>query len=94
MNNIIIDRVTEFNFLGLIISSNMKWKKHIDHIALKVSKIISICTVYVLNYCHLAWGSIIIAGHKLHLLQKNAVRIVDHRHSLAHTEPTCKRLTI
>ena len=27
MNNFIIDRVTEFNFLGLIISSNMKWKK-------------------------------------------------------------------
>ena len=32
INNFIIDRVTEFNFLGLIISSNMKWKKHIDHI--------------------------------------------------------------
>ena len=31
INNFIIDRVTEFNFLGLIISSNMKWKKHIDH---------------------------------------------------------------
>ena len=42
INNIIIDRVTEYNFLGLIISSNMKWKKHIDHIALKVSKIIDI----------------------------------------------------
>ena len=42
INNVIIDRVTEFNFLGLIISSNMKWKKHIDHIALKVSKIIGI----------------------------------------------------
>ena len=27
INNFIIDRVTEFNFLGLIISSNMKWKK-------------------------------------------------------------------
>ena len=37
------------------------------------------------NYCHLARGSKIIAGHKLHLLQKKAVRIVDHRHFLAHT---------
>ena len=27
ISNIIIDRVTEFNFLELIISSNMKWKK-------------------------------------------------------------------
>ena len=68
INNFIIDSVTEFNFLGLIISSNMKWKK---------------------TYC-----SNITAGHKLHLLQKKAVRIVDHRHVLAHTEPICKRLRI
>ena len=113
INNVIIDRVTEFNFLGLIISSNMKWKKHIDHIALKVSKIIGIMyrlkfilpadvllTIYNslilphFNYCHLARGSNITAGHKLHLLQKKAVRIVDHRHFLAHTEPICKRLRI
>ena len=113
INNFIIDRATEFNFLGLIISSNMKWKKHIDHIALKVSKIIGIMyrlkfilpsdvllTIYNslilphFNYCHLAWGSNITAGHKLHLLQKKAVRIVDHRHFLAHTEPICKRLRI
>ena len=112
-NNFIIDRVTEFKFLGLIISSNMKWKKHIDHIALKVSKIIGIMhrlkfilpadvllTIYNslilphFNYCHLAWGSNITARHKLHLLQKMAVRIVDHRHFLAHTEPICKRLRI
>ena len=46
------------------------------------------------NYCHLAWGSNITAGHKLHLLQKKAVRIVDHRHFLAHTELICKRLRI
>ena len=91
----------------------MKWKKHIDHIALKVSKIIGIMyrlkfilpadvllTIYNslilphFNYCHLAWGSNITAGHKLHLLQKKAVRIVDHRHFLAHTEPICKRLRI
>ena len=91
----------------------MKWKKHIDHIALKVSKIIGImyCLKFILpadvllmiynslilphfNYCHLAWGSNITVGHKLHLLQKKAVRIVDHRHFLAHTEPICKRLRI
>ena len=113
INNFIIDRVTEFNFLGLIISSNMKWKINIDHIALKVSKIIGIMyrlkfvlpadvllTIYNslnlphFNYCHLAWSSNITAGHKLHLLQKKAVRIVDHRHFLAHTEPICKRLRI
>ena len=46
------------------------------------------------DYCHLAWRSNIIAGHKLHLLQKKAVRIVDHRHFLSNTEPICKRLRI
>ena len=88
-------------------------KKKIDHIALKVSKIIGIMyrlkftppadvllTIYNslilphFNYCHLAWGSNITAGHKLHLLQKKTVRIVDHRHFLAHTEPICKGLRI
>ena len=39
-------------------------------------------------------GSNRTAGHKLHLLQKKAVRIVDHRHFLAHTELICKRLRI
>ena len=37
-------------------------------------------------------GSNITAGHKLHLLQKKAVRIVDRRHFLALTEPICKKI--
>ena len=35
-------------------------------------------------------GSNITAGHKLHLLEKKADKIVDHRHFLAHTEPNVK----
>ena len=42
MNTISIDRVSEFNFLELIISSDLKWSKHIDHIGLKISKVIGI----------------------------------------------------
>ena len=41
-NNIIIDRVAQFNFLGLIISSDLKWHKHIEHVSLKISKVIGI----------------------------------------------------
>ena len=37
INNINIERVTDFIFLGLIISSNLKWNKPMDHIALKIS---------------------------------------------------------
>ena len=26
-----IERVTQFNFLGIVLSSNLKWDKHTDH---------------------------------------------------------------
>ena len=42
INNIAIERVTHFNFLGLIIDCNLNWKKHLDHISLKISKAIGI----------------------------------------------------
>ena len=35
-------RVAQFNFLGLIISSDLKWHKHIELISLKISKVIGI----------------------------------------------------
>ena len=34
--------VPDFNFLGLINSSDLKWHKHIEHISLKISKVIGI----------------------------------------------------
>ena len=37
-----IERVTEFNFLGLVLQSNLSRNKHINHISLKVSKAIGI----------------------------------------------------
>ena len=111
INNITIDRVTDFKFLGLIISSNLKWNKHIDHISIKVSKVIGIMfrlkyivpcdvlqTLYNslimphFHYCLLAWGSTIKNGHKLHLLQKKAVRIINNSHYIAHTDPIFKKL--
>ena len=113
INTISIDRVSEFNFLGLIISSDLKWSKHIDHIALKISKVIGIMyrlrptlpedillTIYNslimphFNYCHLVWGCNIHEGHKLHLLQKKALRIITNSHFIVHSEPLCKRLRV
>ena len=38
LNTISIDRVSEFNFLWLLIFSDLKWNKHIDHIVLKIAK--------------------------------------------------------
>ena len=42
INNFIIDRVDDFNFLDLNIYSDLKWHKHIEHISLKISKVIEI----------------------------------------------------
>ena len=41
-NNIEIERVTQFNFLGVIISSNIKWNGHVTHISQKISRIVGI----------------------------------------------------
>ena len=50
INNFTIDRVTDFKLLGLIVSSNLKWNKHIDHISIKVSKVINVIKSYKKSY--------------------------------------------
>ena len=42
----------------------------------------------------LAWGSRIINGHKLHLLQKKALRAITNSDFIAHTEPICKQFRL
>ena len=42
INNVEIERVTHFNFLVLVLDSQLNCKKHLDHISLKISKIIGI----------------------------------------------------
>ena len=37
INDTDIERVTEFNFLGIIIHQHLKWDSHINKIALKIS---------------------------------------------------------
>ena len=111
INNSTIDRVTDFKFFGLIISSNLKWNKHINHVSIKVSKVIGIMfrlkcilpsdVLQILynslimphfHYCLLTWGSTIKNGHKLHLLQKKMLRLVDNSHYIAHTDLIFKKL--
>ena len=38
MNGSIIGSVENYNFLGLVLSSNLKWSYHIDHISRKISR--------------------------------------------------------
>ena len=42
VNNNNIERVTQFNFLGVILHSHMMWNKHIDHISMKIARSIGI----------------------------------------------------
>ena len=47
MNSSIIDSVKKFNFLELVLRSNLKWNCHIDHISRKISRAIGV--IHALN---------------------------------------------
>ena len=39
LNNVVIERVSQFNFLDVIFNSRLKWDKHIAHISLTISRV-------------------------------------------------------
>ena len=41
-NDFIIDRVTDFNFLGLTFDEHMSWNAHINKISIKITKTIGV----------------------------------------------------
>ena len=69
INGKLIERVTQFIFLALILESSMSWNLHINHISLKISKAIVYNTLILpyFNYCILVWGATINEGNPLHL---------------------------
>ena len=40
INNIQIEHITSFNFLGIILYENLKWEGHVNHFLNKMSKVI------------------------------------------------------
>ena len=43
LNNVnIIERVSQFNFLGVILALSLKWEKHVAHVSLKNSRVIGV----------------------------------------------------
>ena len=40
INNIQIEHITFFNFLGIILHENLKWEEHVNHVSNKISKVI------------------------------------------------------
>ena len=42
LDNANIERVSQFNFLGVVLTSTLKWDKHIGHVSLKVLRVIGV----------------------------------------------------
>ena len=101
-----ITRCEEFNFLGLIVQQNLKWKSHIAHISTKISRATGILkrlqntlptdilkTIYnSLILPHLLY-CILAWGHscsRIVLLQKKAIRIINKGKYNSHTAPLFK----
>ena len=110
INGTEIERVSEFNFLGIVINENMDWSSHIFKISNKISR-----TIGILNrlkrflpsgilrqiYCslilpHLHYGILIwgFKSSKLSKLQKRAVRCITNSKYNAHSEPLLKKLNL
>jgi len=51
LNGVSLQRVRETKFLGVVISDDLKWKKQVDVVVQKVSKIVGILsrTCYILD---------------------------------------------
>lgn len=109
MDDIKIEFVKQFNFLGILINNNLKWTSHIDMIGKKIAKTLGIMkklknflpssalrNIYnSLVAPHLNYGIIIWGGNnKLFTLQKKAVRIICKSRYNAHTTPLFKKLGI
>ena len=98
-----IEQVTEFNFLGLIIDSNLNWKAHLSAIGTKISRVIGLLHklkyIFPKQVLHSIYNSLImphlnysllawgIKSHKIEQLQKKAIRVLYSKSPIAHTEP-------
>ena len=108
INNTMIEKVTDFNFLGITLNENLKWDSHTRKISMKLSKYIGILNKlkhFLPNHIlkilydsmilsHLNYG-ILTWGFSIEpliKLQKKAIRIVTNSKFNAHTEPLFKSL--
>ena len=105
-----VERVFEFNFLGLTINENLNWKSHTNKIASKISKNIGILNklkhFLPIDTKRLVYNSLILSHlnfgilawgfdcGRIEKLQKKAVRIITLNKYNAHTDPLFKQLKL
>jgi len=110
MNDTEINKVSEFDFLGLTLNENLNWKNHINKISNKISRTTGILNrlkfslplqAKLVIYSSLIQSylnfSILAWGYKCERivkLQKRAVRIISLSKYNAHTEPIFKELKL
>ncbi len=105
-----IDRVKDFNFLGLVVNENLNWKSHTENVSNNMSKTIDILNrlkhVVALDIKITLYNSLILShinyclliwGYErcqIFKLQKKAIRIVSISKYNAHTESIFKKLKL
>ena len=110
INGQLVERVTEFNFLGLTIDEHLNWKSHIQKVSNKVSRLIGVLnrlkkfvpqTVLGILYNALILPhfqfSILARGFnpgRLNKLQKMAIRVITNSKYNAHVELLLKMLNL
>ena len=98
-----IEQVTEFNFLELIIDSNLNWKSHLNAISSEISRIIGLLHklkhIFPKQVLHSIYNSSImphinysllawgIKSHKIEQPQKKATRVLYSKCPIVHTKP-------
>ena len=110
IDDTVIQRVTEFDFLGLLIDETLSWKPHINKISNKISRVLGIMNrlknslpqrVLLLIYNSLVVPHINYCitvwgfkNNRILKLQKRAVRLIFNSNYNAHTEPLFKKASI
>ena len=110
MNDVLIEYVKDFNFLGVTIDTKMKWNAHIDKISSKISKVVGVLnhlkkflpcntlkTIYnSLINPHLHYGLLCWGNNanRIFKLQKKAIRVITNSKYNAHTSPLFKEQRI
>ena len=110
IDGINIEKVEEFNFLGLTMDTNLKWKKHTDKISNKCSKITGVLNRLKLLFPQeikcLLYNSLIVPHinycitawgfhrNRITIIKKKAIRIITASSYISHTEPLFKQLNV
>ena len=110
MNDVRIERVRVFDFLGLTISETLDWSHHINKISNKITKVIGVMSrikrfvsvgilrmIYnslILPHLHYAILAWGFDSNRIFKLQKRAIRIISKSKYNAHTDPLFRNLVL